>query len=79
MDLLDQAQVVEEAERGAAIRAQHAHAPLAPEDWERVSARWCEGDLCGERIPDALRRAYPGVRLCMECQVRKEQQARLRR
>lgn len=32
------------------------------------SAKWCKGHGCGERIPDARRKAYPGVQFCVECQ-----------
>lgn len=35
---------------------------------ERPSAKWCEGAGCGERIPEARRKAVPGVQLCVECQ-----------
>ena len=35
-------------------------------DVERISLTHCE--TCGERIPEARRRAVPGVRLCVECQ-----------
>ncbi len=34
----------------------------------RPSAKWCEGAGCGERIPDARRKAVPGVQFCVECQ-----------
>ena len=78
-DLADQAQPVEEAERLAARQKQAAHGPAPAAEWERASAVWCEGDACGERILDERRRAYPGVRLCVECQVRKEKRERWRR
>lgn len=40
-----------------------------------VSLQYCEE--CGETIPEARRRALPGVRLCITCQEEadKEQQA----
>ncbi len=38
------------------------------------SAACC--DQCGERIPEARRVALPGVRLCIGCQEREDQQAR---
>jgi phage/conjugal plasmid C-4 type zinc finger TraR family protein len=75
-DLLDRAQAIEEAERNAAIDAQAARGPLPAAGWDRTSAKWCEGANCGESIPDERRRAYPGVRLCVECQMRKEKQER---
>lgn len=34
----------------------------------RPSAKWCEGAGCGERIPEARRKAVPGVQFCVECQ-----------
>ena len=39
---------------------------------DRKSAKWCEGDGCGERIPEARRKAIPGVQLCVECQELEE-------
>lgn len=39
---------------------------------DRPSAKWCTGHGCGERIPEARRRAIPGVQLCIECQELKE-------
>ena len=41
-------------------------------DWKVVSAADCEAPDCGEPIPEARRRALPGVRLCIECQERYE-------
>ena len=38
----------------------------------RPSAKWCEGADCGERIPEARRKAVPGVQLCIECQASNE-------
>jgi phage/conjugal plasmid C-4 type zinc finger TraR family protein len=40
------------------------------------SAKWCEGAGCGERIPDARRKAVPGVKLCIQCQGRHDQKSR---
>lgn len=31
------------------------------------SARFCQADGCGERIPAARRRALPGVQHCVDC------------
>jgi phage/conjugal plasmid C-4 type zinc finger TraR family protein len=36
---------------------------------ERPSAKWCVGHGCGERIPEARRKALPGVQLCVDCQI----------
>jgi phage/conjugal plasmid C-4 type zinc finger TraR family protein len=72
-DLLDQAQILEEAEREAAMAEQLAKTRrVHPADWDRAGAKWCEGAHCGVRIPDARRRAVPGVKLCAECQGRVE-------
>lgn len=38
----------------------------------RESAKWCAAPGCGQRIPDARRRAVPGVQLCIECQAWQE-------
>ena len=39
-------------------------------------ARAClpRGEECGEPIPEARRRALPGVRLCLECQQEADQE-----
>lgn len=34
----------------------------------KESAKWCAGPGCGQRIPDARRKAVPGVQFCVECQ-----------
>jgi phage/conjugal plasmid C-4 type zinc finger TraR family protein len=34
----------------------------------KPSAKWCVGRGCGERIPEARRKAMPGVQLCIGCQ-----------
>lgn len=34
----------------------------------RESAKWCRTPGCGKRIPDARRKAVPGVQFCVECQ-----------
>lgn len=70
-DIYDQATAAEEQYRAQALAEQRARAPT-PEtllgDWRKLSAKWCEGGGCGERIPDERRRAVPGVRFCVECQ-----------
>lgn len=42
----------------------------------RPSAKWCTGRGCGERIPEARRRAIPGVQLCLGCQKLSEERKR---
>ncbi len=67
-DIYDQATAAEEQYRAQAL-AEQAAKMLAPAgDWRELSAKWCEGGGCGERIPDERRRAVPGVRFCVECQ-----------
>ncbi len=65
MDQVDRAQIEEEADRAAALRARKC-APAG--DWWEISATHCEAEYCGAEIPMARRRAIPGVRLCVECQ-----------
>jgi len=80
MDVFDRASEWEQWQRDMALAEQSARAPRAEAgDWRSASAIWCTGALCGQRIPDARRRVYPGVQFCVECQMRKEQQERLRR
>ena len=69
-DIYDQATKAEEQHRAWALENQAAIAKaLAPAgDWSELSAKWCDGAGCGERIPDERRRAVPGVRFCVECQ-----------
>jgi len=45
-----------------AVKAARARIPLGP------SAQDC--DECGEPIPEARRRAQPGVHTCVSCQAR---------
>lgn len=80
-DLVDQAQELEERLRGAALEAHARRAGGRPpaEDFEIASAEFCESPRCGARIPEARRRAVPGVRLCIECQAREERRAIARR
>ena len=42
----------------------------------RESAKWCKGRGCGERIPGARRKAYPGAQFCLACQELNEQHSR---
>jgi phage/conjugal plasmid C-4 type zinc finger TraR family protein len=62
MDFCDIASDLEQLERDVALAA--LRSPPAGE-----SAKWCEGEACGVRIPDKRRRAVPGVRLCVDCQT----------
>ncbi len=74
-DPADEAAEAEEKFRERAL--QQARGSLgAPGDWDRLSAKWCKGARCGERIPDERRRAIPGVELCTDCQVAKEKRER---
>ncbi|MTH47678.1 DksA/TraR family C4-type zinc finger protein [Intestinirhabdus alba] len=34
----------------------------------------CECEECGEPIPEARRKAVPGVKLCLQCQQEKDSQ-----
>ncbi len=77
-DIFDRASEVEDRFREDALAAQARKAPLRG-DWKMLSAKWCEGPHCGDRIPDERRRAIPGVRLCAECQTEKEKRERQRR
>lgn len=79
-DIFDRATELEERDRELALQRHRARRPqVAPGSWRDESAKWCEGHACGARIPDARRRALPGVRLCVECAGREEQQSRTRR
>lgn len=62
-DLVDDAQVLEEAERDdalARIRRRVTHG-----DWRDLSAAECVE--CSEPIPDQRREAVPGVQTCVDC------------
>lgn len=37
------------------------------------SAKYCTDASCGDEIPEARRKAVPGVLYCTECQQRREQ------
>ncbi len=81
-DIYDQATEAEERHRADAIANQAARSglnvgpTLDKGRWQLLSAKWCEALACGARIPDERRRAVPGVRFCVECQVRKEKEKR---
>lgn len=44
--------------------------PVAP------SAKYCTDVNCGDEIPEARRKAIPGVLYCAECQDRREREQR---
>jgi phage/conjugal plasmid C-4 type zinc finger TraR family protein len=67
-DEADAASDREEEMRDDAIARVRRRLATDPEHWEQTSAKWCEARHCGERIPDARRRAVPGCRYCAECQ-----------
>jgi len=79
-DVFDQATVAEEKHRAWSLAKQaeltRVQRDAKPGDWRKLSAKWCKGIGCGERIPDERRRAIPGVQLCAECKMRDEQQER---
>lgn len=75
-DIYDQATEAEEQYRAQALADQAARMPAPAGDWREASAKWCEAPGCGARIPDERRRAVPGVKFCVECQVMNEKQER---
>lgn len=70
MDLVDHAQIVEMMHRESALAA-HARGEPAI-----AAATHCIEPRCGVRIPEARRRAIPGVQRCIECQARIERAGR---
>ncbi|MBS0354053.1 MAG: TraR/DksA family transcriptional regulator [Proteobacteria bacterium] len=64
-DIADRAAEREEELIGDALDEHRRHDPTAGKT-EADSAKWCDG--CGQRVPDARRKAVPGVRLCVDCQ-----------
>ena len=70
-DIFDQATELEEKQRAMAIIWQRQK--LA----KGLSATHCHD--CGEEIPSARQLAVPGVRLCVSCQMEKEEQEKRRR
>jgi phage/conjugal plasmid C-4 type zinc finger TraR family protein len=67
-DIYDQATEAEERYRAQALAEQAAKMQVPAGDWRELSAKWCKGAGCGQRIPDERRRAVPGVEFCVECQ-----------
>lgn len=74
-DLSDEASDQEAWFREQGIRQARASLGAAGE-WDRLSAKWCKGAVCGDRIPDERRRAIPGVEFCVTCQEMLEQRTR---
>jgi phage/conjugal plasmid C-4 type zinc finger TraR family protein len=76
-DDFDKAAARELELRDDAIRNQAARAGIGDyQKWELLSARWCEQDGCGVEIPEARRRALPGVQTCVDCQGELERRGR---
>lgn len=76
-DLYDRATEVEEAQREDALAAQQRRAHLGePRDWRTLSARRCVA--CGTPIPEARRKALPGVDECVDCASLRQQRERSR-
>jgi phage/conjugal plasmid C-4 type zinc finger TraR family protein len=69
-DIYDRATEREEEARADALAAQSRRAGLAGKTIHD-SARNCR--VCDETIPDARRRALPGVQTCVLCQAELEQ------
>lgn len=62
-DIIDNASTLEDLQRDAALsmhRLNHS----------AVSATHCEE--CGDNLPEARRKAYPGCTMCVECQSNME-------
>lgn len=71
MDIIDEAQSIEQALRDAPIkRVRLAAAQMAC----RPSSAYCRE--CSEPIPDKRRAMLPGVQFCVECQAGFEQDDR---
>ena len=58
-DFADDASAVEELQRNAALSAHRINR-------DAVSAVKCEE--CGDKLPEARRKAYPGCTMCVDCQ-----------
>lgn len=69
-NLEDTAQEVEMATREAAL-AEQAHR-FGSYFTQGFSFSNCQEESCGEEIPEARRRALPGVRLCLDCAILRE-------
>lgn len=58
-DFADDASAVEELQRNAALSAHRINR-------DAVSATHCSE--CGDELPEARRKAYPGCTMCVDCQ-----------
>ncbi|MBJ9110050.1 TraR/DksA family transcriptional regulator [Citrobacter sp. FDAARGOS_156] len=66
-DIIDNASTLEDLQRDAALsmhRLNHS----------AVSATHCEE--CGDNLPEARRKAYPGCTMCVSCQQDEEKRNR---
>ncbi|MDD5249657.1 MAG: TraR/DksA family transcriptional regulator [Rhodocyclaceae bacterium] len=68
-DVFDRASEREQELRDDALQDQRRRAGLAGKTYTD-SARECH--VCDEPIPDARRRAIPGVQTCVDCQAEVE-------
>lgn len=73
-DDIDRAQAREAELLADALRDHARRAGLAGKT-VADSAEFCRA--CAEDIPDARRRAVPGVQLCVACQARRERKGNL--
>lgn len=72
-DEFDRASEHEQRLRDDALRRQGLRARLGDaDDWERISALHCVNEGCGVEIPEARRKALPGVLFCVDCQQQSE-------
>lgn len=62
-EIIDQASALETMMREQAIQAHRINR-------DAVSAVKCEE--CGDRLPEARRKAYPGCKMCVDCQGEQE-------
>jgi len=72
MQINDRASELEIHHRARALAACLALQPKTAEP----SAEFCQTDDCQIPIPDARRRAVPGVQFCIRCQTGREMRAR---
>lgn len=74
-DVYDRAQEQDAMFLRHALEAQRRKAGAASglvQSWEHTSATECQDPNCDEPIPEARRRAVPGVQTCISCQQRDE-------
>lgn len=69
----DKAQQLEMTERDSCISAIRSKVSKAA---ETPSALVCMNDGCSNEIPEARRKAYPGVQLCISCKTLSEKYGR---